>query len=201
MDITFLHCPGCQQGRASGTGTLKHVHCVPAPQQTLRNLLGFFFFAFFFSVFLRLGVRGLDVQDLGGTATPGQRLEMGPRNKNIFIFVSKPRCAPAFFSAHHCNSRAVGTAPQHVCVWKWGPEPKRALGWGCSITFSVPLWQEAPVDPLPGSSPRTPSLKGRGMFIIVLVIKAVVVNCSLPLVIRRERIKYGYIGLSSLPVT
>lgn len=91
--------------------------------------------------------------------------------------------------------------PPSVCVWKWGPDPKRALGRGCSITFSVPLRQEAPTDPLPGSSPRTPSLKGCGMFIIVLVIRAVVMNCSLPLVIRRERIKYGYIGLSSLPVT
>lgn len=139
---------------------------------------------------------------MGGTATPGQRWEMGPRNKNVFIFVSKARCAPAFSSAHHCNSRAVGTAPpQSVCVWKWGPDLKRALGRGCSITFSVPLRQEAPTDPLPGSSPRTPSLKGCGMFIIVLVIRAVVMNCSLPLVIRRERIKYGYIGLSSLPVT
>jgi len=77
MPITFLHCPVCEQGRASRAGTLKRVRRVPAPRQTRRNLLGLSdFFSF---VSLQLGVQDSDTQSLGGTATPGQLWEVGLR--------------------------------------------------------------------------------------------------------------------------
>lgn len=45
MPITSLCCPVRKQGRALGASTVKHVHHVPAPRKTLRNLLGLFFFS------------------------------------------------------------------------------------------------------------------------------------------------------------
>lgn len=119
MDITFLHCPGCQQGRASGTGALKCVHCVPAPQQTLRNLFSRCFYDWVFRAWMCRAWGEQPPQDNAGKWVLGI--------KNIFIFVSKARCAPAFSSAHHCNSRAVGTAPPRVCVYGNGVQTQKGL--------------------------------------------------------------------------
>lgn len=175
--------------------------CSPCPCSLVNTEKTGFILFFFFSRCLYHCVFRTWVHRAWGTRLPQDNPgNCNQAKKQLIIFISKPQCALALSSAQHCNGRGLGRSPRL---------PPQARVYGNRSWSHEGLWSGVARSHLPcpcGQRPpwtccQTPHPQHAtnlhcGAFVIVLVISELFTTIS-----DKERIKYGCIGLWSLPVT